>query len=63
MREIIMGSRSAILLAGAPHIGKSAFIHYLQNECGGWPWRDKLRELSPPVELEDIHFAQVGFTL
>lgn len=62
IREIIMGEQSAILLAGAPHIGKSALIRYLQNDCGGWSWRDELKELSLSIELEDIHFAQIGLT-
>ncbi len=40
--KIITGSQSAILLAGAPHIGKSALIRYLQRPVGAeWSWRDE----------------------
>jgi hypothetical protein len=58
--SIIMGAQSAIILAGAPNIGKSALIRYLQSPPNiGWSWRDELTELRDQLRLNDIHFVQV----
>src|SRR5579883_2856558 len=61
--KIITGSQSAILLAGAPHIGKSALIRYLQRPVGAeWSWRDELPELREEWHLDHTHFVLVDLT-
>ena len=58
--SIIMGAQSAIILAGAPNIGKSALIRYLQSPPNiGWSWRDELTGLRDQLRLNDIHFVQI----
>src|SRR6266487_3812496 len=58
--SIITGAQSAIILAGAPNIGKSALIHYLQSPPNsGWSWRDELAGLRNQLRLHEIHFMQV----
>lgn len=58
--EIITGGQSAIVLAGAPGIGKSALIHYLKRlPDSEWSWRNELIDLSDQLKLNDIHFVQV----
>lgn len=58
--KIITGSQSAIILAGAPHIGKSALIRYLQPSAETeWCWRDELEDLREELNLENTHFALV----
>src|SRR5579862_8263169 len=58
--KIISGSQSAIILAGAPHSGKSAFIRYLQdNPNSEWSWRDELEDLREELSLNTIHFVLV----
>ena len=58
--ELVMGGQSAVILAGAPRIGKSTLIRYLQRPVGHeWSWRDELAdEVSPPF-LDTIHFVQI----
>ena len=59
--EMIMSKQSAIILAGAPRIGKSTLIRYLQQEAGdGWSWRDEVAELRNWIDLKAIHFSQVN---
>lgn len=58
--KIITGSQSAIILAGAPHIGKSALIHYLQPLSNTeWSWLDELEDLRGELNLDNTHFALV----
>src|SRR5947209_1417148 len=57
--EIITGGPSAILLAGAPSIGKSALIRYLQRTPEQWSWRNELQGLGAQLNLQDIRFAQI----
>ncbi len=58
--EIITGGQSAIVLAGASGIGKSALIHYLQRlPDSEWSWRDELIDLSDQLKLDDMNFVQV----
>jgi len=58
--SIIMGAQSAIILAGAPNIGKSALIRYLQSPPNsGWSWRDELTGLRDQLRLNNIHFVQI----
>lgn len=61
--DIITGKQSAIILTGAPHIGKSAFIRYLQQSPEAkWSWRDDLAVLRQQLKLDDIYFVQVDLT-
>jgi len=58
--SIVTGAQSAIILAGAPNIGKSALIRYLQSSPNiGWSWRNELTDLRDQLRLNDIHFVQV----
>ena len=61
--EIITGGQSAIILAGAPHMGKTALIRYLQRSSDiTWSWRKELLDLRDRMNLENIHFMQVDLT-
>lgn len=58
--EIITGGQSAIILAGAPRMGKTALIRYLLRTPGAeWSWRDELVELRDQLNLNSIHFVQI----
>lgn len=58
---IVSGAPRAIILAGAPNIGKSMLISYL--EClspTDWSWRNELAPDYPsPEKLEHTYFIQV----
>jgi hypothetical protein len=58
--QIISSGQSAIVLAGAPFIGKSTLIHYLQLEPGTeWSWRNELAGLYNHRKLNSTHFVQI----
>ncbi len=58
--QIISSPQNAIVLAGAPSIGKSMLIRYLQAQPStGWSWRNELLGLYDPQKLNSIHFVQV----
>ena len=58
--EIITGDQGAIVLAGAPSIGKSALIQYLQLPPGPeWSWRNELSGYYDQEKLKNIHFVQI----
>lgn len=59
--EIITGYQSAIILAGAPNIGKSALIRHLQRSPeAAWSWRNELQDYRAELNLDDIHFVQIN---
>src|ERR1700693_1882669 len=59
--ELVMGGQSAVILAGAPRIGKSTLIRYLQRPVGHeWSWRDELAGEGSPIPLNTIHFVQIN---
>src|SRR6266568_3881419 len=61
--EIITGRQSAILLLGAPNIGKSTLIRYLQwPPTAGWSWRNELPDLRDQLNLNNIYFMQINLT-
>ncbi len=60
--EIVISGQGAIILTGAPHIGKSTLIHYLQRRPGNWSWRDELAGLRNQLQLDEIHFMEVDLT-
>ncbi|MBE3557978.1 MAG: winged helix-turn-helix domain-containing protein [Ktedonobacteraceae bacterium] len=60
--EIIMGDQGAIILAGAPHIGKTALIHYLDDNSDICSWREELIDLKDLVDLDAIHFTSIDLT-
>src|SRR5579859_92137 len=61
--EIITGGQSAIILSGAPGIGKSALIQYLQGPADAeWTWRDEVADLGGQVPLGNIHFTQIDLS-
>src|SRR5438132_506546 len=63
IRQIIMGQQSAIILAGAPGIGKSAFVRYLQRRPNEkWSWRNELAYLQDQLCLKHIHFVAIDLT-
>ncbi|MFL5699481.1 MAG: helix-turn-helix domain-containing protein [Ktedonobacteraceae bacterium] len=58
--EITSSQQSAIILAGAPNIGKSTLIHFLQEPVKQkWSWRDELAELRQQLNLDMIHFVHI----
>lgn len=60
IRQIVFSNQSAIVLAGAPSIGKSTLIRYLQIEPGvEWSWRDELAGSYPHRKLPLTHFIQI----
>ncbi|HCF84112.1 MAG TPA: hypothetical protein DEV72_02795 [Ktedonobacter sp.] len=61
--EIITGGQGAIVLAGAPSIGKSALIQYLQLPPGPeWSWRNELSGLYDEEKLKNVHFVQIDLS-
>lgn len=59
--KIISGGQSALILAGAPYIGKSAVIRYLACPPGReWTWRKELPELNMHINLDETYFIQVN---
>src|SRR2546426_9295461 len=63
--EIITGSQSAIILAGAPQIGKTTLLRYLQRSPetkAGWSWRDELASIRKEFHLDKVHFVPVDLT-
>src|SRR5215469_12341745 len=60
--QIISGPQNAIVLTGAPSIGKSTLIRYLQLQSGReWSWRNELLGLydelptwTSPVSHSDL---------
>jgi Transcriptional regulatory protein, C terminal len=67
--EIIDKRQSAFILQGAPHIGKSTLIKYLQSPSPEWSWRDEVLALQPneiaqaDIHLDSIHFVQIDLSL
>jgi hypothetical protein len=61
--RIIMNEQRAIFLVGAPYIGKSTLIRYLQQQRNdGWSWRDELSDLQGQLKFDEIHFMQIDLT-
>src|SRR5690349_2073298 len=51
--RIIMNEQRAIFLVGAPYIGKSTLIRYLQQHSNdGWSWRNELTDLQGQLKLD-----------
>jgi hypothetical protein len=62
--NIINSTQSAILLAGAPNVGKSALIRYLQRSPEAeWSWRNEIETSFDEEDLNNIHFVSVDLTL
>jgi hypothetical protein len=62
--KIINSTQSAILLTGAPYIGKSALIRYLQRSPEAeWSWRKEIETSFDEEDLNNIHFVSVDLTL
>jgi Transcriptional regulatory protein, C terminal len=58
--KIINSTQSAILLAGAPNIGKSALIRYLQRPPKTeWSWRKEIDTAFKEEDLNNIYFVSV----
>ncbi|HEY4383405.1 MAG TPA: winged helix-turn-helix domain-containing protein, partial [Ktedonobacteraceae bacterium] len=63
--EIVTGSQSAIILTGAPRIGKTALIRYLQIQPQDiWSWRKEERfvPIYEPFALDRLYFMQIDLT-
>ena len=62
--QLITGSQNAIILSGAPRIGKTTLVHYLCNKDkdGYWAWRRELERLGAAnfLSLETIYFVQLN---
>jgi hypothetical protein len=60
IKEILSSTQSEIVLAGAPHIGKTTLIHYLQLPPDAvWSWRNELADSFSRQKLEQTHFVQI----
>lgn len=59
---IVSGAPRAIILAGAPNIGKSMLISYLERpSAADWSWRNELAPDYPsPAKLERTYFIRVN---
>ncbi len=66
IQEIVMGGQGGIILSGAPRIGKTSLVRYLQRPLlqEEWSWRDELADLGvdASIDLHEIHFVQVDLT-
>lgn len=61
IREIITEGQNAIILAGAPHIGKTSLLRYLLRPATtSWSWRHELEDLRPYLKLDEVSFAQIN---
>lgn len=60
IQEIITAGQSAIILAGAPRIGKTSLIRYLLRPATAlWSWRDELEDLRSYLDLNEVCFTQI----
>jgi hypothetical protein len=60
IEQIVSSPQNAIVLAGAPSIGKSTLIRYLQSQPGReWSWRNELQELNDHQKINSTHFVQI----
>ena len=63
IQEIIAEGQNAIILAGAPHIGKTSLIRYLLRPATAkWSWRDELEDLRSYLELDEVSFTQIDLS-
>jgi len=63
IRNIIIGGQGAIIMTGAPNIGKTSLVRSLrQPPEAGWTWRDELPDLDELLNLDHIHFLQIDLT-
>jgi Transcriptional regulatory protein, C terminal len=61
--KIITGGQSAIIVTGAPRIGKSALVRDLQRPPHAeWSWRNELADYRDLLKPDDIHFVQIDLT-
>ncbi len=63
--EIVTGDQSAIILTGAPQIGKTALIRYLQiPPQQAWLWRkeERLALIREEFALDQLYFIQIDLT-
>src|SRR5690349_17105678 len=62
IQRIITGRQSALILAGAPCIGKTALIRYLQRPpTKEWSWRQEgpLAQLRSQLQLDQLFFVSI----
>ncbi|MBV9706055.1 MAG: winged helix-turn-helix domain-containing protein [Chloroflexi bacterium] len=62
IREIISGSQSALILSGAPCIGKTTLLRYLMSAPNAeWSWRQEngLLLLRDQFKLNQFHFVLI----
>lgn len=63
IEALITEGHNAAILIGAPHIGKTSLIRYLQRPATAvWSWRDELEDLRPFLKLDEISFAQIDLS-
>lgn len=64
--NIVYNDQSAIILSGAPRIGKTALVRYLQaaERAESWSWRQEveLTKLLEPEILKTTHFVQIDLS-
>ncbi len=60
IRMIITGGQGAIIITGAPNIGKTSLARALQRSpMEGWSWRNELPGLRELVNLDHFYFLPI----
>ena len=63
IQEIISEGQSAIILAGAPHIGKTTLIRYLLRPATAkWSWRNEFEDVRSDLVLDEVSFTQIDLS-
>lgn len=61
--DIVTGEQSALILAGAPSIGKSALIGYLARQPDApWSWRNELSDYRSARKLDQVYFVKLNLS-
>ena len=61
--DIVTSEQSALILAGAPSIGKSALIGYLARRPDAlWSWRNELSDYRTARKLDQVHFVKLNLS-
>ena len=60
IRSIIAGGQGAIIITGAPNIGKTSLVRSLRRlPDSGWTWRRELPDLQEITDLDHTYFLQI----
>ena len=60
IRSIIAGGQGAIIITGAPNIGKTSLVRSLRRlPEAGWTWRREVPDLQEIANLDHTYFTQI----